>query len=259
MVRYAWIVPVLLAFPAFGCGGVKDPNLEEAERDTLEQVGEARQALIRYCVDALDCNAPAGCECDTASGQCQPNGFGSPEGDTCSLPPQRACATSANCRSGCDCTGGYCQEDVFGPPREGNYCARPLPDAYEDDNVSQSAQGYLGSPQTGHTFHDLGDEDWVVVYFPTAAQATFETYDLVGDADTVMSLYAYDASTSAPGSLLAESDDQCAVYYNPVCKASKILRSVPAQSAFFVRIRNQSSAGHNVYNSTAPGYSLKIY
>jgi hypothetical protein len=252
MKKYLWIVPLLLALPASACG-----DMEDIEQETEEQVAEAEQTLAtRYCSSSLDCRSS--CEC--INGQCQPDGFGPPpEGEGyCAVPPQRACTTSAGCRSGCVCNGGYCQES-FGPYVEGDYCARPLPDAYEDDNASQSAAGYLGSPQTGHNFHDLGDEDWVVVYFASAGQAKFETYDLVGWADTHLEVYSYNFGTGSAGQLVASNNDVCGIWYHLPCKASKVTLNVQANSAYFVRVRNLADAAHNVYNETAPGYSLKIY
>lgn len=257
MVRYSWIAPVLFALSSLGCGGTQELNAENAGQESLEQVGEARQALVRYCTSDLECNSA--CECDLTIGQCKPDGFGPPpEGDYCSLPPQRACTTSANCRSGCSCTGGFCRDSGG---NFSNTCAKPPPDSYEADNSSQTAQGYLGSPQTGHTFHDVGDADWVVVYVASAMQVTFETYNLVGGADPKMELYAYNASTGAAGSLLATNDNRCPFDwpYDMTCLNSRIVRSVPAQSAFFIRIQNMSVGSHNLYNQTAPGYSLRIF
>ncbi|MDY7225068.1 hypothetical protein [Hyalangium rubrum] len=132
------------------------------------------------------------------------------------------------------------------------------PDAYESDNTATTAKAYVGTPQTGHTFHEVGDVDWVVVYVPNAAQATFETYNIQG-SDTILDLYAYNASTGAQGSLLATNDNKCTVVTDVNCRGSKIVRSVPAQSAFFVRVRNKAGYGPNPYEPTAPGYSLRIF
>lgn len=253
MVRYSWIVPVLLALPALGCGEIQEVNAQEAEQEAVEQVGEARQALVRYCGSPTDCNNYAGCTC--INGTCQPDGFG-PIPEDCSAPPKRACTKGSDCRSSCACVGGYCQASGGGFT---DYCAGPPPDAYESDNTSQAAKGYLGTPQTGHSFHQLGDVDWVVVYFAYAVQATFETYDLQGGADTILELYTYNTSTGAAGSLIASNDDRCTVWYDPSCLSSRIIRSVPAQSAFFLRVRNKNSEAYSAYNPYTPGYSLRIY
>ncbi|WP_224370949.1 hypothetical protein [Hyalangium versicolor] len=250
MVRYSWIVPVLLTLPALGCGGIQDPNLEEAGQQGLEQVGEAQQALVRSCRTDLDCNVYANCTC--LGNVCQ---GGEPE--LCSAPPQRACTTGADCRSGCSCSGGSCK-DPGGTYSD--YCAKPLPDAYESDDTAQTAEGYLGTPQTGHTFHEATDVDWVLVYVASAKLVTFETYNIQA-ADTVMKLYAYNASTGGVGALLATQDNKCVFDwpYDMNCLGSKITYNAPAQSAFFVRIENKPAWAANVYSPGAPGYSLRIF
>ncbi|WP_224249675.1 hypothetical protein [Hyalangium gracile] len=250
MVRMSWVVPVLFTLPLLGCGGIQEPDVQEAGQESLARVGEVQQALVRSCTGDLDCNIYANCSC--ISGTCQ---GGEPE--ICGAPPQRTCTSGANCRSGCYCSGGYCK-DPGGAYTD--YCARPPPDAYEADNTAQTAAAYLGTPQTGHTFHEVGDVDWVVVYVASAAQVTFETYD-IGGSDTVMKLYAYNASTGGVGSLLATNDNKCAWGwpYDVNCLGSKIVRSVPAQSAFFVRIENKSTGSLNVYSPGPPSYSLRIF
>lgn len=239
-----------LALAALGCGATA-PQEGEVAAPPSETMAVAEGALTyRYCSSNLDCGG--NCMCD--ANQCVPNGFG-PANPDCGAPPVRECTTGADCRSGCICSSGTCQSNGFSPPNP--YCHLPPPDAYEYDNTAASFSSYTGTPQTGHNFHELGDEDWVAVYFGVAGAATFETYNLRGGADTYIEVYTYAAG--APGTLVASNNDVCTIWYHQPCKASKVTVNVPADSGYYVRVRNLNDSAHNVYNQTAPGYDLRIY
>jgi hypothetical protein len=214
-------------------------------------LGIAENALDfgRYCTSQLNC-AP-GCMC--SGNQCIEDGFGgSPD---CSAPPQRTCTTHADCRSMCDCWNGVCQPDMFGP--QYSLCHLPPPDTYETDNTPAQAKNYLGSPQTGKNFHELGDEDWTLVYFGVAGVAKFETYNLTNNADTYLEVFKYSNGTA--GTPVGFKDNVCTTWNNSQCLASKVTLSVPAKSLYLVRVTNKNSYSHNEYNQVAPGYSLRIY
>jgi hypothetical protein len=238
------------------CGGVEEDAT--AGQDTEAQlVDVAEEALTQACSDTeLHCNVY--CEC--SGGACelaQPPVGPVPPPEYCSQPPQRACATAASCRSGCSCWGGYCQPGGFSP--QATECHLPPPDAYEDDSQASLASYYLGVPQTGHTFHELGDVDWVLVYFANAAQATFETYDLVGQASPSLAVHPANVNTGLPDDMPAGSKSTTCTALPVWCTPAKVTLNVPADSAYFIRIDNQNKTSHNVYNQTAPGYSFRIY
>lgn len=232
---------------------------------TEELDGDARASLaeplgsatlqVRYCDEEFDCNTACAC----ISGTCQPDGFGPPPpAGYCEQPPQRACSSGSDCRSSCVCNGGTCQPDGFGPLPPPDYCAQPPPDAYEYNDGYTSATHYLGSPQTGHTFHERGDTDWVLVYFGSAMTATFETYNLSG-SNTYLQVYVYNYTTGQLGSQVGANDDVCGYWWSPSCWASRVVVSVPANSVYAARITNTSDGGRTVYDQNAPRYNFRIY
>jgi hypothetical protein len=241
-----------------GCGDVGE-DATAGQNTEAQLVNAAEQALTQACSSStshLDCNF--GCVC--ANGACElgpgPHFGPIPPPEFCTQPPQRACTTAASCRGGCTCSGGYCEPDGFSPPAPD--CHLPPPDAYESDNLDSQASYYLGVPQTGRTFHELGDVDWVLVYFANAAQASFETYDLVGRADTSLQVYQADVTTGSLGALADSSSTTCTAV--PVsCTPAKVTLNVPADSAYFIRVENKNETSHNVYNQEDPGYSFRIY
>ena len=239
-----------------------DPTAQEADapgaagEPRTEAAGDVFTEAVRYCSEHFDCNSACAC----TNGTCQPDGFGPPpEGDYCAQPPKRACSSSSNCRSSCVCAGGFCQEDGFGPFPEGDYCARPLPDAYESNDSYTSPTSYLGSPQTGHNFHDPGDEDWILVYFGSAMTATFETDNNVNGANTYLEVYSYNYATGQLGAPAGANDDKCGFWWSSTCWGSRVVASVPANSVYAIRVSNTTDDGRSVYDQNAPGYSFRIY
>jgi len=242
-----------------GCGDIGEDAT--AGQDTEAQlVNAAEQALTQACssnTSHLDCNV--GCVCTGGACELGPGPhFGPiPPPEYCTQPPQRACTTGASCRDSCICSGGYCQPNGFSPSAP--HCHLPPPDAYENDNLDPQASHYLGVPQTGHTFHEVGDVDWVLVYFANAMQASFETYDLVGRASTRLEVYQADVATGSPVVLPADSKTTTCTAFPVSCTPAKVTLNVPADSAYFIRIDNTNDTSHNVYNQEDPGYSFRIY
>jgi hypothetical protein len=151
-------------------------------------------------------------------------------------------------------------------------CAQPPPDAfeahdvYENDDIHNRTTNYMGVPQIGHTFHDRGDVDWILVYFGQAMTATFETYDLAGGANTSVEVYAYNFNpyplpygSSQLGALVGANDDVCGYWYLPQCQASRVVVSVPANSIYAIRINNTSDASRRIYSQEAPSYDFWIH
>ncbi|WP_375756935.1 hypothetical protein [Corallococcus exercitus] len=240
------MIGLALLSGACGDSASQEPDTGPA---VVESVTESA-LTYRYCGSNNDCDL--GCACD--ANQCVPNGFGPPHPD-CGTPPQRECSTGADCRSGCICSAGVCAPDGFGPPSEG--CHLPPPDAYEDNNTAAQFTAYPGYPLTGFNFHEQGDVDWIAVYFGGAMTAKFEAYNVVNGADTYLEVYAY--SNGAPGALVASNDNICNVWYDPTCLASRVTLSVPANSAYYVRIRNLNDTAYNVYQQSPPRYDFRIY
>ncbi len=70
------------------------------------------------------------------------------------------------------------------------------PDAHEEDDLWQSANFQaVDDPATSHTFHDLGDTDWMQFYAAANEVVTFETSNLGVDADPLITVYASDGFT----------------------------------------------------------------
>ena len=250
--RTRWIPVVFgLALLSAACG---DSTL--LERDTEPARGEAlteseSSRTYRSCGSWLDCPSSA---CMCSANQCVPTGVAPPHPD-CGASPRRECGTGADCRSGCSCSAGFCAPDGVSPSSPN--CHLPPPDAYEDNNTAARFTAYPGSPLTGFSFHELGDVDWIAVYFGGAMTAKFETYNLQSGANTYLEVYAYSNGTA--GALVASNDDICSVPNNGACKASRVTLSVPANSAYYVRIRNMNSGAHNVYLQSPPKYDFRIY
>lgn len=272
-----------LSLMGLGCSGEDAPPLEDedvseaASLSNDEGIGSIAEALVgddeskggaatfvpRYCSEAFQCNIT----CDCISGTCQPDGFGPPSSPAyCAAPPHRACTIGSDCRAGCACAGGFCAPDGFGPAVSPDTCAQPPPDAFEDNDIHNRATNYLGAPQIGHTFHDRGDIDWILVYFGQAMTATFETYNLAGGANTSVEVYAYDFNpyplpygSSQLGALVGANDDVCWSWYLPQCQASQVVVSVPADSIYAIRINNTNDASRRIYSQEAPSYDFWIH
>jgi len=247
MKRHGFALAFLSSLVGVACG--EAPPADVLLDEDVE-LGTAESALTyRACTTDLQCAT----SCMCSNNQCVPDGLG-PANPDCGAPPQRACTTAADCRDACDCRNGTCRPDAIGPTYWG--CHLPPPDAYENDNDAAHATHYMGTPQTGKNFHELGDADWVLVYFGVAGQAKFETYDLRG-ADTYLQVYKY--SNGSAGTLVGANDNICSTWFDWRCRASKLTLNVPANSLYLVRVTNKNEAAHNEYNQEAPGYSLRIY
>ena len=271
------VLTLTLVTSALGCLGAPEdvqysnPAAEEAqasdmgpdqqtEREDEDQwaVGgsdDVFTATVRYCGAEFDCSTACSC----INGTCQPDGFGPPPpAGYCAQPPQRACSSISNCRSGCGCGNGFCQYNGFGPYPPADYCAQPPPDAYEYDDVHTNASSYVGSPQTGHNFHDRGEVDWILVYFANSVTATFETYNLSA-SDTYLEVYSYNYATRQLGARVGFNDNVCGTWWAPSCLASRVVLSVPGNSVYAIKVRNLNEDGRSVYDQNAPSYSFRIY
>ncbi|PTL77262.1 hypothetical protein [Vitiosangium sp. GDMCC 1.1324] len=240
---------IILGFALIAAGCGETLPSERIESAPVEGVSEAA-LTYRYCSSGLDCGL--GCVCQ--ANQCVNDGFGPPNPD-CGSPPVRSCTTSSDCRSACTCVSGKCQPDGFSPPY--GYCHLPPPDAFESDNTAATASSYLGSPQLNHTFHELGDVDWVAVYFGVAGAAKFEAYNIKNGASVYLDVYTY--NNGSAGSYVAGAGHVCNDPFNAACRVARVTVNVPAGSAYYVRVRNLNDTAHNVYNQSAPGYDLRIY
>ena len=98
-------------------------------------------------------------------------------------------------------------------------------DLYEPDNDPSLAEMIVVDGQAqNHTFHVSGDEDWIRFDATAGTDYIIETYNLLGGADTVMSLY------DADGLWLTEDDD------GGSGRASKILWTASADAVYYLRI-----------------------
>ena len=240
------VVGLGLALLSVACG---DTAPLEPDTAPAGEVAVTESALTyRYCTDgSVDCDS--GCTC--TANQCVPNGFG-PTHPDCGAPPRRECSTGADCRSSCICSAGYCAPNGFSPPSP--YCHLPPPDAYEDNNAATQFTAYPGYPLTGFNFHQLGDLDWLAVYFSSAMTATFETYNVQNGANTYLEVF-----TNPNAAPIIAHDDVCTVWYNPACLASRVTLNVPANSVYYIRVSNLNYTAHNVYQQSAPTYDFRIY
>lgn len=118
-------------------------------------------------------------------------------------------------------------------------------DSFEPDNTPLQATTITtdGVPQH-HTFHELGDQDWMVYEAVAGTQYTITTFNLVLDTDTVLRLYAPDGTT-----LIDANDD----YANsPEPFASRIVWTAYASDNYFLMVKDFYNRGECL------GYDINI-
>lgn len=163
------------------------------------------------------------------------------------------CKSELDCAGPCKCQQGVCiLPDVAGPPPP--TCEPPPRDLFEVDDTWQQWKAY-GEPQV-HNFHHAADNDWVAVYFGGAGTARFRTHDLASSTDTKLEVYRYTAN--GKGALVGTHDDIGGSPYLPESKASRLDMSVPANSAYLVRVINKTPAWFYEVSVSLPTYTLSI-
>jgi hypothetical protein len=162
------------------------------------------------------------------------------------------CKSELDCAGPCKCQQGVCKLPDFGPFPPS--CEPPPRDLFEVDDTWQQWKAY-GEPQV-HNFHHAGDNDWVAVYFGGAGTARFRTHDLAWNTDTKLEVYKYTAN--GKGALVGTHDDIGGSPYLPESKASRLDMSVPANSAYLVRVINKTPAWFYEQSSSFPTYTLSI-
>lgn len=118
----------------------------------------------------------------------------------------------------------------------------PLPceDAFEPDNSFTSAKSIsLGAAQA-HTFHTVGDEDWVKFSMTAGGSYTIVTSNLGPTNDTYLYLYDRNGTT-----ILAQNDD-----VGPGQLNSQIVWTANTSGLYYVRVRylNGAAGGCSGYN-----------
>lgn len=117
------------------------------------------------------------------------------------------------------------------------------PDPYEPDDVySQASTIGVGSTQVGHNFHYDGDNDWTKFYAESGTSYVIETLNLAPESDTILWLYAPDATTE-----LAWSDDT-------VGYESRIAWTAPTSDYYYARVHHFRSDAFGV----GTGYELRV-
>ncbi len=119
-------------------------------------------------------------------------------------------------------------------------------DVYEDDDIFSSA-GVItlnAVDAQRHTFHDAGDQDWVMFYGIAGETYEIRTEDTGTTADTVIELYASNGST-----LITRRDDFA-------YKEGELLSwQCPADGIYYVKIRQYDPADYG----TNTEYDLRVY
>ncbi len=118
---------------------------------------------------------------------------------------------------------------------------QPLPcggtvtaDAFEVDNSSSQAKTILtnGTSHGPHSFHQNGDQDWLRFSATAGTIYQIETFNLGSSADTILALYASNAST-----MIAINDDYAG------SRASRITWAAPSSGTFYARISSFGDQG----------------
>jgi hypothetical protein len=242
---------------ADGIDEIGDDETTVGSADGIDEIGDAlisepAASGARACKKDNDCVDP----CDCMQGICKlPDvipGPPPPTADHCNKAPVRACKFNADCQSGCLCMTGICGDDGIGAVNPS--CHLPPPDLYEVDDTWQQWKAY-GAPQA-HNFHRASDQDWVAVYFGGAGKVRVRTHNLSWGADTKLEVYKY--ITNGIGPMVGTHDDIGGWEYDPNKKASRLDITVPADSAYLVRILNKTPASYFDTQYDFPMYTLSI-
>lgn len=119
--------------------------------------------------------------------------------------------------------------------------AQTVPDNYEDDDSSATAQVIvLDDTAQAHTFHDQGDMDWVRFFALTGSDYEITAHNFGDQADVRLALYGTNGTT-----LLGASDQVVGVGGSG---DEKIVWIAPADGIYFVQaveVQNRFGAGTN--------------
>ncbi|MFY1831992.1 hypothetical protein ACN47A_39125 [Myxococcus fulvus] len=249
MKRIRWSVAVLL-MGLVGCGSIE----EEAPADALR----TQAGTLRSCTSDLNCSG----YCQCRSGACVPaDVIPGPPPPTidCDAPPLRTCSTGADCITGCGCQGGVCTRNV---PSSNTNCLLVPPDAFENDDTHLTASAY-GAPQLKHTFHRVGDVDWILVYTPVAQVMTVQAYNVGSYQGLRVELYAYDYNNRTLGARLSSGQGPSCDPVYPQCRNVTITGNVAAQGAYVVKVTDLRTLPQGDYDTLTPGneprYDLRMY
>jgi hypothetical protein len=238
------------------CGAVST-EAEQSSPQEEEEVAETAQAL-RSCTSNLNC--AGGCEC--TMGYCGPDGFSPPTPQAiCDAPPQRHCSSQADCVTGCTCVSNSCAYSGFSPPIN---CLASPPDGFESDDTHQTASSYLGTPQLKHTFHRLGDVDWILVATPANQVMTVDAYNLVASTlgnfpQIRIEIYNYNYANRSLGTLIGSTQSLICNNITPACFVFRATANVTAGSVYAVKVIDRRTGPLNNYDVAGPSYDLKMY
>lgn len=240
------------------CGAVDTEPEQSSPQEPL--VETQAQALTRACTSDLNCTT--GCACNR--GSCGPNGISpaTPQ-RVCDAPPQRTCSSQADCISGCRCVNNVCENKIpdFSPLPN---CLLSPPDAFESDDTHETASSYLGTPQLGHTFHLVGDVDWILVATPANQVMTVDAYNLrpntFGSFPMIrIEIYKYNYANRSLGAQIGSTESPICNDLVPSCWVIRAKANVTAGSVYAVKVIDRRTGPLNDYDLSGPSYDLKMY
>jgi len=239
------------------CGAVDTEPEQSSQREELVEM--QAHAPPRTCTSDLNCTM--GCEC--IRGFCGPDGFSprTPQSVCDAPPPQRTCSSQADCVGGCNCISNVCENDGFSPAAN---CLLAPPDAFEGDDSHEIASSYLGTPQLNHTFHRVGDVDWILVATPANQVMTVDAYNLrpstLGNFPMIrIEIYKYDYAAHTLGALIGSTQSTICNDLIPSCWVLRATANVTAGSVYAVKVIDRRAGPLNDYDLSGPSFDLKMY
>jgi hypothetical protein len=133
------------------------------------------------------------------------------------------------------------------------------PDAFESDNTHQTASSYLGTPQIHHTFHLLGDVDWIAVATPVNQVMTVDAYNLGNNATIRIEIYNYDYPNRRLGTLIGSTQKLICNLTHPACFVYRATANVTAGSVYMVKVIDRRTGPLGDYDLYAPYFDLRMY
>lgn len=100
------------------------------------------------------------------------------------------------------------------------------------------------------------DEDWTGVYIAVGGSVRFETHSLTAGADTILQVFAWDGVTK--GAELGTSNDVGGPWWWPESKRSRVDLQIEDDSAFLIRVSNDSASSIYTTSHEFPGYTLEL-